>query len=155
MTKNTTEKFIGNSNFILNSNIDFHFICQPIWITSLASRIEFAQHQIRYSVSIFSFHNCGNCQSFEFQTKKISSKNSIGLTRFTNSIYIFLHSAFHIKYLVRIRLTSSLSFAERYVRSAVFCAWHVKVVLWCSFFGVSFRIDLAVTRLESDNGSFI
>uniref|UniRef100_A0A182V2Y5 Uncharacterized protein n=1 Tax=Anopheles merus TaxID=30066 RepID=A0A182V2Y5_ANOME len=40
--------------------------------------------------------------------------------------------------------TSSFSRTDRYVRSAVFCAWQVNVVLWCSFFGVSFRIDLAV-----------
>uniref|UniRef100_A0A8W7P211 Uncharacterized protein n=1 Tax=Anopheles coluzzii TaxID=1518534 RepID=A0A8W7P211_ANOCL len=50
--------------------------------------------------------------------------------------------------------TSSLSRTDRYVRSAVFCAWQVKDVLWCSFFGVSFRIDLAVKRRVSPIGSF-
>uniref|UniRef100_A0A182V7F7 Uncharacterized protein n=1 Tax=Anopheles merus TaxID=30066 RepID=A0A182V7F7_ANOME len=50
--------------------------------------------------------------------------------------------------------TSSLSRTDRYVRSAVFCAWQVKDVLWCSFFGVSFRIDFAVKRPVSPIGSF-
>lgn len=43
-------------------------------------------------------------------------------------------------------LTSTRILAERYVRSAVFCAWHVKFVLWCSFLGVRRSSDLAVKR---------
>lgn len=53
------------------------------------------------------------------------------------------------------QLTSNFNLADRYVRSAVFCAWHVNVVLWCSFFGISFSMDLAVTRRESGNDSFM
>lgn len=52
-------------------------------------------------------------------------------------------------------LTSIFTWAVFKLRSAVFCDWHVKVVLWCSFWGLIFNIDFETNLWLSGIGSLM
>lgn len=52
-------------------------------------------------------------------------------------------------------LTSNRMLADRYVLSALFCAWQWMVLLWSALFALSFKMDLAVDNRLSGDGSFI
>lgn len=70
-----------------------------------------------------------------------------------------VHSQLHLLYIIQptphSSLTSIFTWAVFKLRSAVFCDWHVKVVLWCSFCGLIFNIDFDTNLWLSGIGSLM